>query len=84
MGSPHRFYHVDHRGRVGRRVIITIGLLSLITLRGLYFAKKCQDSFGTLLCLCRGISSMVGSKATVNLGAINGILLITGVTSAFC
>ena len=39
-------------------IIITIGLLLLITLRGLYFAKKCQDSFGTLLAV--GISSMVG------------------------
>lgn len=62
-------------------LIITIGLLLLITLRGLYFAKKCQDSFGTLLAV--GISSMVGIQATVNLGAISGILPITGVTLPF-
>lgn len=69
----------EELGVVG--VIITIGLILLITLRGLYFAKKCKDSFGTLLAV--GISSMIGIQAIVNLGAISGVLPITGVTLPF-
>jgi len=62
-------------------VIIVIGAIVTITLRGLYFARKCTDSFGTLLAI--GISSMIGFQAIVNLGAISGILPITGVTLPF-
>lgn len=62
-------------------VIIVIGLLLLITLRGLYFARKCTDSFGALLAI--GISSMVGIQSVVNLGAISGVLPITGITLPF-
>lgn len=62
-------------------VILVIGLLLLITLRGLYFAMKCKDSFGALLAI--GISSMVGIQSIVNLGAISGVLPITGVTLPF-
>lgn len=69
----------EELGVVG--VIVVIGLLLVITLRGLHFAKKCQDSFGTLLAI--GISSMIGFQAIVNLGAISGILPITGVTLPF-
>ncbi|HLS23073.1 MAG TPA: putative peptidoglycan glycosyltransferase FtsW [Pseudogracilibacillus sp.] len=62
-------------------VIIVIGAIVTITLRGLYFARKCTDSFGTLLAI--GISSMIGFQAIVNLGAISGVLPITGVTLPF-
>ena len=62
-------------------VVIVIGLLSLIVLRGLYISKDCQDSFGSLLAI--GISSMVGVQAFINLGAISGLLPITGVTLPF-
>ncbi|GGM20380.1 putative lipid II flippase FtsW [Paraliobacillus quinghaiensis] len=62
-------------------VVIVIGLLALIVLRGLYMAKICQDSFGSLLAI--GISSMVGVQAFINLGAISGLLPITGVTLPF-
>lgn len=62
-------------------VIIVIGLFITIVLRGLYIAKKCPDSFGSLLAI--GISSMVAIQAIVNLGAISGILPITGVTLPF-
>src|SRR5699024_8484714 len=51
------------------------------TLRGLYIAKKCPDSFGSLLAI--GISSMVAIQAIINLGAISGIFPITGVTLPF-
>jgi cell division protein FtsW len=62
-------------------VILVIGMFLLIILRGLYIAKKCMDSFGSLLAI--GISSMVAIQAIINLGAISGILPITGVPLPF-
>lgn len=62
-------------------VVVVIGMLSIIVLRGLFISRKCKDSFGALLAL--GISSMVGIQAFINLGAISGILPITGVTLPF-
>ena len=60
---------------------IAIGLLALIVLRGLYISSKCRDAFGALLAL--GISSMIGLQAFINLGAMSGLLPITGVTLPF-
>lgn len=62
-------------------VFIVIGLLATIVLRGLYISRQCTDSFGSLLAI--GIASMVGIQAFVNLGAISGILPITGVPLPF-
>ncbi|MFD2208701.1 FtsW/RodA/SpoVE family cell cycle protein [Virgibacillus halophilus] len=62
-------------------VLIVIGMLALIVLRGIYIARKCRDGFGALLAI--GISSMVGIQAFINLGSISGILPITGVTLPF-
>jgi cell division protein FtsW len=62
-------------------VVIVIGLLAVLVLRGIFIARKCTDSFGALLAI--GISSMVGLQAFINLGAISGILPITGVTLPF-
>lgn len=62
-------------------VVIVIGLLATIVIRGLYIAKKCKDSFGSLLAI--GISSMVGIQTFINLGAISGVLPITGVPLPF-
>lgn len=62
-------------------VVIVIGMLAIIVLRGFYIARKCNDSFGSLLAI--GISSMVGIQAFINLGAISGVLPITGVTLPF-
>lgn len=62
-------------------VITVIGLFCIITLRGLYIAKKCSDKFGSLLAI--GISTMIGIQAVINLGAISGLLPITGVTLPF-
>src|SRR5699024_1705801 len=42
-------------------VVIVIGMLAIIVLRGLFIARKCPDSFGALLAI--GISSMVGIQA---------------------
>ncbi len=62
-------------------VFLVIGLLSTIVVRGLYIARKCEDSFGSLLAI--GIAAMVGIQATINLGAISGLLPITGVPLPF-
>ncbi|AVQ98922.1 putative lipid II flippase FtsW [Oceanobacillus sp. M65] len=62
-------------------VLIVIGMLALIVLRGIFISRKCRDSFGALLAL--GVSSMVGIQAFINLGSISGILPITGVTLPF-
>ncbi|SDJ04188.1 putative lipid II flippase FtsW [Salimicrobium halophilum] len=62
-------------------VVVTLGLLALIVLRGLYIAKKCEDAFGSLLAI--GISSMIAIQAIINLGAMSGLLPITGVPLPF-
>ncbi|UOQ43168.1 putative lipid II flippase FtsW [Halobacillus salinarum] len=62
-------------------VAVTIGLLGLIVLRGLYISWKCRDAFGALLAL--GISVMVAVQAFINLGSMSGLLPITGVTLPF-
>lgn len=62
-------------------VIFVIGMFILITLRGLFIAKKCPDAFGSLMAI--GISSMIAFQAIINLGAISGLFPITGVTLPF-
>lgn len=62
-------------------VIVVLGLLFFIVLQGLLIAKRCSDPFGSLLAI--GISTMIGIQTFVNLGAVSGILPITGVTLPF-
>ncbi|AIF43880.1 putative lipid II flippase FtsW [Virgibacillus sp. SK37] len=62
-------------------VMIVIGMIATIVLRGIFISSKCQDSFGSLLAI--GISSMIGLQAFINLGAISGVLPITGVPLPF-
>ncbi|MFC4556980.1 putative lipid II flippase FtsW [Virgibacillus kekensis] len=69
----------EELGFVG--VVLVIGMLAIIVLRGLFISRKCRDSFGALLAI--GISSMIGIQAFINLGAISGILPITGVPLPF-
>lgn len=62
-------------------VAVVLGMLSIIVLRGFFISRKSRDSFGALLAI--GISSMVGVQAFINLGAITGLLPITGVPLPF-
>lgn len=62
-------------------VVVVVGMLSIIVLRGFYISRKCDDSFGSLLAI--GISTMIGIQAFINLGAISGVLPITGVPLPF-
>lgn len=58
-----------------------IFVLCFIVIRGLRVARKCLDPFGSLLAI--GISSMIGIQSFINLGALTGILPITGVPLPF-
>lgn len=62
-------------------VIIVIGLLAFIVLKGIYIGMKCQDPFGSLLAF--GISGMIGIQTFINLGGVSGLIPITGVTLPF-
>lgn len=69
----------EELGLIG--VLTVIGLLTVLVLRGLYIARNCENSFGALLAI--GISAMIGFQSVVNLGAISGLLPITGVPLPF-
>src|SRR5690625_8045651 len=69
----------EELGLVG--LIIVVGRLMIIVLRGFYIARECEDSFGSLIAI--GISSMIGIQAIINLGAISGVLPITGIPLPF-
>lgn len=62
-------------------VIITIGGLAFIILRGIFTSIKCSDPFGAMLAV--GISSMIGIQSFINLGGISGVIPITGVPLPF-
>lgn len=62
-------------------VLLVLGLLFFIISRGLMIAGRCNEPFGALLAI--GISCMIGIQSFVNLGAVTGILPITGVTLPF-
>ncbi|WP_279620721.1 FtsW/RodA/SpoVE family cell cycle protein [Priestia megaterium] len=62
-------------------VLLVLGLLFFIIFKGLKTAIKCRDPFGALLAI--GISVMIAVQVFVNLGAVTGLLPITGVTFPF-
>src|SRR5690606_23087246 len=62
-------------------VMFVLLLLSYIIFRGFQIARKCPDSFGSLLAI--GISSMIAIQTFINLGGLTGIIPITGVTLPF-
>src|SRR5690625_5277580 len=69
----------EELGLVG--LIIVVGMLMIIVLRGFYIARECEDSFGSLIAI--GISSMIGIQAIINMGAISGVLPVTGIPLPF-
>ncbi|OAH53653.1 cell division protein FtsW [Domibacillus aminovorans] len=62
-------------------VIIAIGGLAFIILRGIFTSIKCSDPFGAMLAV--GISSMIGIQSFINLGGVSGVIPITGVPLPF-
>jgi cell division protein FtsW len=83
LSEPHTDFIMaviaEELGFIG--VLVVIGLLATIVLRGIYISRLCEDNFGALLAI--GISSMIGIQAFINLGAISGLLPITGVPLPF-
>ncbi|ENH98362.1 stage V sporulation protein E [Gracilibacillus halophilus YIM-C55.5] len=69
----------EELGFIGVSFVLTC--LLIMVLRGMFIAWKCEDSFGSLLAI--GISGMVGIQSIINLGAISGLLPITGVPLPF-
>ncbi|TLS37670.1 putative lipid II flippase FtsW [Pseudalkalibacillus caeni] len=62
-------------------VVFVIGLLGYIVFKGFVTGIRCKETFGSLLAI--GISGMVGIQTVINLGAVTGMLPITGVTLPF-
>ncbi|WP_186577590.1 putative lipid II flippase FtsW [Aquibacillus kalidii] len=83
LSEPHTDFIMaviaEELGFIG--AILVIGMLALIVLRGIYISRLCEDNFGALLAI--GISSMIGIQTFINLGAISGLLPITGVPLPF-
>ncbi|MGV3488860.1 MAG: putative lipid II flippase FtsW [Tuberibacillus sp.] len=62
-------------------VLFVILCLAYLVIRGILIAIKCNDVFGSLISI--GISSFIAIQTFVNLGAVTGLLPITGVTLPF-
>ncbi|MFC3884246.1 FtsW/RodA/SpoVE family cell cycle protein [Bacillus songklensis] len=62
-------------------VAVVLLLLFFIVAKTLLLAKKCDDPFGSLICV--GIGTMIGIQAFVNLGGLTGLIPITGVPLPF-
>jgi len=61
--------------------LFVIGLLGFIVFKGFMIGIRSQDTFGSLLAI--GISSLIAIQSFVNLGAISGLLPITGAPLPF-
>lgn len=66
-------------GFIGAMVVVA--LFTVFVLRGFAIAKRAPDAFGRLLAI--GFVSIIGLQAFVNMGAISGILPLTGVPLPF-
>lgn len=70
---------VEELGLFG--TIFVIGLLGFIVFKGFMIGIRCRDTFGSLLAI--GIASLIAIQTFVNLGAISGLLPITGAPLPF-
>ncbi len=61
--------------------IYVIGLLAFIVFKGFMIGIRCRDTFGSLLAI--GIASLIAIQSVVNMGAISGLLPITGAPLPF-
>lgn len=58
-----------------------LSLLAYVVFKGFMIGIRSQDTFGSLLAI--GIASLIGVQSVVNLGAISGLLPITGAPLPF-
>lgn len=61
--------------------IFVIGLIAFIVFKGFMIGIRSKDTFGSLLAI--GIASLIAIQSIVNLGAISGLLPITGAPLPF-
>lgn len=61
--------------------VALIGLLLALVLRLFFIARKINDQFGALLLV--GFGSLIGLQAAINIGAISGLIPLTGMTLPF-
>ena len=69
----------EELGFVG--AIFTIALFILLFIKGFLIAKNCRDDFGKLIVV--GFISIIVIQTFINIGAISGILPLTGVPLPF-
>jgi cell division protein FtsW len=69
----------EELGMVG--CLFLIALFAIVVWRGLLIARKAPDMFGRMLAL--GITCWIGFQAVLNMGALTGLLPLTGVTLPF-
>ena len=69
----------EELGLIGE--IVVLGLFVALIYAGIRIALRAPDAFGRLL--AAGITAWLGLQALVNLGAVTGILPITGVPLPF-
>lgn len=62
-------------------VISLIGIFFLLVVRIMFLAMKCRDRFGQLLLI--GFGSLIMLQCFINIGAISGILPLTGTPLPF-
>lgn len=70
----------EELGLIGAVCLVMVPL-AIIVWRGLIIAKTAPDSFGRLLAL--GITAWIGFQAALNMGAIVGVVPLTGVPLPF-
>lgn len=63
------------------RVSAIIALFITFTLSGFLLARECKDPFGKLL--VAGLISLIAFQSLINIGAISGLLPLTGITLPF-
>src|SRR3989344_3745077 len=61
--------------------MILLGIITTLVLRILFLARETRDRFGQLLLV--GFGSIIGVQSFVNIGAMSGILPLTGTTLPF-
>lgn len=63
-------------GFIGSTALVAV--FFLLVLRGFVLARKVRDEFGRLLMI--GFTTLIGIQVFVNIGAISGLIPLTGVT----
>ena len=61
--------------------LLVVGLFVAFTVLGIRVALRAPDRFGTLL--AAGITAWIAGQAVVNMGAVTGVMPVTGIPLPF-